>query len=136
MMIVSAVHLFLSFFANLHFQGCSALIVFILITLVLRYLCRVYLQNFTQHHSTTSSTTKKRVGTEFDFFLNYLIIFSNLFLSPTVVCFKCTKNHPNLFFLCEFIQGSKISKRTNDLSRRTVLAISPIFIQFISQFDQ
>ena len=69
---ISAVILFCSSSANIHFHCCSALICFIFIIIVLWYLRRVNLQNFTQHHNTTAATTKKRVGTAF------VILFTSL----------------------------------------------------------
>ena len=51
---------FCSFFTNLHFHCCSALIAFIFIIIVSQHFCHVYLQNFTQHHKTTAAKTKKR----------------------------------------------------------------------------
>ena len=121
---VSAVILFRSFFANPRFHFCSALIGFILINLVLLYFCRVYLQDFTQHHSTIAATTNKRVSTEFDIvLLNYIILFYNTVLSPTALCFDCTNIHFNLIFLGYFIHRLNSSSQTRDFSRNTVLAI-------------
>ena len=63
-MSVSAVLLFRSFFANLCFHFCLALIVFVFIIIVLQYLLNLYLQNSTQNHNTTSATTNNRVRIE------------------------------------------------------------------------
>ena len=72
-MYVSVVIFLRSFFANLHFHFCLALIFYVFITLVLRYFRCMYLQNFTQHYNTTVATTNKRVGTEI------VILFTSLY---------------------------------------------------------
>ena len=64
--------LFHSLSANLHFHCCLDLFYFVLIVLVLRYSCCVYLQNFTQHHITAAAKTKKSVGKSCVIFLTLI----------------------------------------------------------------
>ena len=111
---VSAVLLFRSFSANPHFHSCPALIFFIFIIIVLRYFCRMYLQNFTQHHNTTSEKTKKSSGTEFAIFLlNYIIIFYNIAFI-CICCLLWLYEHSFGFIFLRWVHSNiKICKANN-----------------------
>ena len=130
--------LFPPFFCFIHFL---LTLIFIVYCFNFHYSC---ITIFTSHlfielYTTSKyniSNNKKRVGTEFVIcLLNYIIIFSNIFLCPTVVCFDCTDIHYDLIILVEFIHKLKISSKTSDLSRHTVLDILPILIKVVSLFD-
>ena len=100
-------------------------------------LLRIFTELYTtsQHNS---SNNKEEGSYIFCFFFNLIIsyYFLTFFLSPTIVCFDCTNIHSDLIFLGESIQRLKKLRQRSDLSRHTVLVISPIFIQFVSLFYQ
>ena len=93
----------------------------------------------TLHNTTTKQQQKQRRGYVQSLLfclLNYIIIFSNIdFISN--YCLLWLYGHSFRFIFLRWVHSRiKFSSQTSDLGRHTLLAISPRFIQFISQFDQ